>query len=122
MLPASLGDIATIETCLPRLEVGRNRAKIAGVSRPCRPIGAATARSSGGIDMTTVVLNRRTLLVAGGSVLATGVSGPLWPARAQGLSPTPSMAGGSNNYRKGAPIVERIGKGGFWMSGTVRRA
>ena len=32
------------------------------------------------------------------------------------------MSGGANNYRKGAPIVERIGKGGFWMSGTVRRA
>jgi hypothetical protein len=29
---------------------------------------------------------------------------------------------GSNNYRKGAAFVERIGKGGFWMSGTVRRA
>ncbi len=26
------------------------------------------------------------------------------------------------NYRPGAPIVERIGGGGFWMSGTVRRA
>ena len=32
------------------------------------------------------------------------------------------MSGGSNNYRKGAAIVDRIGKGGFWMSGTVRRA
>ena len=73
-------------------------------------------------DMTTVVLNRRNLLAAGGSVLATGVSGLLLPARAQGLAPTPSMSGGSNNYRKGAPIVDRIGKGGFWMSGTVRRA
>ena len=44
------------------------------------------------------------------------------PARAQGVAPTPSMSGGSNNYRKGAPVVDRIGKGGFWMSGTVRRA
>uniref|UniRef100_UPI0035C7DB33 twin-arginine translocation pathway signal n=1 Tax=Citreimonas sp. TaxID=3036715 RepID=UPI0035C7DB33 len=26
------------------------------------------------------------------------------------------------NYRPGAPIVERIGSGGFWMTGTVRRA
>ena len=69
--------------------------------------------------MTTVVLNRRNLLAAGGSVLATGVSGLLLPARAQGLAPTDSMSGGSNNYRKGAPIVDRIGKGGFWMSGTV---
>ena len=85
-------------------------------------LGGATARSPGGTYMTTVVLNRRNLLAAGGSVLATGVSGLLLPARAQGLAPTPSMSGGSNNYRKGAPIVDRIGKGGFWMSGTVRRA
>jgi protocatechuate 3,4-dioxygenase beta subunit len=72
--------------------------------------------------MTTIVLNRRHLIAAGGSVLAAGASGWLLPATAQGLAPTPSMSGGSNNYRKGAPIVERIGKGGFWMSGTVRRA
>lgn len=72
--------------------------------------------------MTTIILNRRYLLAAGGSVLATGVSGFPLPARAQGLAPTLSMSGGANNYRKGAPIVERIGKGGFWMSGTVRRA
>jgi protocatechuate 3,4-dioxygenase beta subunit len=32
------------------------------------------------------------------------------------------MRGGSNNYRPGAPIVSRIGSGGFWMTGTVRRA
>ena len=72
--------------------------------------------------MTPVVLNRRHLIAAGGSVVAAGVSGLLLPASAAGLAPTPSMSGGSNNYRKGAPIVERIGKGGFWMSGTVRRA
>lgn len=72
--------------------------------------------------MTTVLLGRRTLVVAGGSVLATGMAGLASPARAQGLAPTASMSGGSNNYRKGAPIVERIGKGGFWMTGTVRRA
>jgi hypothetical protein len=72
--------------------------------------------------MTTVVLSRRNLVAAGGAILATAVSGLLLPARAQGLAPTPSMPGGSNNYRKGAPIVERIGGGGFWMTGTVRRA
>src|SRR5271155_5263114 len=73
--------------------------------------------------MTTVVLNRRNVLAVGGSVLATGFSGLLLPAcAAQGVAPTPSMSGGSNNYFKGAPFVERIGKGGFWMSGTVRRA
>jgi len=72
--------------------------------------------------MTTLMLNRRNLLAAGGSVLATGVSGLLSPAFAQGVAPTRSMSGGANNYRKGAAIVDRIGKGGFWMSGTVRRA
>jgi len=41
---------------------------------------------------------------------------------AQGLAATPSMRGGSNSYLPGAPIVERIGGGGFWMTGTVRRA
>ncbi len=72
--------------------------------------------------MIPVVLNRRNLLAVGGSVLATGFSGLVLPARAQGFAPTSSMSGGSNNYRKGAPIVDRIGKGGFWMTGTVRRA
>jgi hypothetical protein len=72
--------------------------------------------------MTTLVLSRRHILAAGGSVLATGATGLLVPASAQGLAPTKSMSGGSNNYRKGAKIVERIGKGGFVMSGTVRRA
>jgi hypothetical protein len=72
--------------------------------------------------MTAVLLTRRSLLAAGGSLAATGLSGLLLPAAAQGLAPTRSMRGGSNNYRPGAPIVERIGGGGFWMSGTVRRA
>ena len=72
--------------------------------------------------MITLLLSRRALIVAGGSVSATGVSGFLSPARAQGFAPTASMSGGANNYRKGAPVVDRIGKGGFWMTGTVRRA
>lgn len=72
--------------------------------------------------MTSVPIDRRSLLAAGGAVLLTGVPGLLVPARANGLAPTPSMRGGSNNYRPGAPIVERIGRGGFLMSGTVRRA
>ena len=75
---------------------------------------------AGGLRLGKTVIGN--LIAAGGSVLATGVSGLLVPAGAQGLAPTPSMSGGANNYRKGAPIVERIGKGGFWMSGTVRRA
>ena len=72
--------------------------------------------------MTTIQLNRRWLLAAGGSVLATGGSALLVPACAKDLAPTPSMSGGSNNYRRDAPIVDRIGRGGFWMTGTVRRA
>ena len=72
--------------------------------------------------MTIASLNRRSLLAAGGSLVTVGVSGLLVPAWAGGLVPTRSMPGGSNNYRKGAPIVERIGGGGFWMTGTVRRA
>ncbi|MCJ9735341.1 Twin-arginine translocation pathway signal, partial [Bradyrhizobium sp. PRIMUS42] len=67
--------------------------------------------------MPMVVLNRRNLLVAGASVLAAGASSLLSPARAAGLAPTESMSGGANNYRKGAAVVDRIGKGGFWMSG-----
>lgn len=61
-------------------------------------------------------------LTTGAAVAATGVSGGLIPAQAQDLAPTPSMRGGSNNYRPGAPIVDRIGGGGFLMTGTVRRA
>ena len=73
--------------------------------------------------MTSVVLNRRRFLAAGGSVVATGVSGLIVvPAGAQGLAPTPTMRGVANNYLPGAAIVNRIGRGGFWMTGTVRRA
>lgn len=59
--------------------------------------------------------------VATASILTQG-PGLLLPSRAQGLAPTPSMRGGANNYIPGAAIVERIGGGGFWMTGTVRRA
>ncbi|WP_299965690.1 twin-arginine translocation pathway signal [uncultured Roseobacter sp.] len=72
--------------------------------------------------MTKTDLHRRHLLAAVGAGLVTAAAGVTTPARAQTLAPTPSMRGGSNNYRPGAPIVERIGGGGFWMSGTVRRA
>ena len=53
------------------------------------------------------------------SALATGL---VRPASAQGLAPTPTMRGGANNYRPGAPIVDRIGGGGFLVTGTVLRA
>lgn len=76
--------------------------------------------------MTSVPHTRRTLLLAGaataGAALTTGASGLLKSARAQGLVPTPTLRGGANNYRPGAPIMERIGGGGFWMKGSVRRA
>ena len=58
--------------------------------------------------MTNGSLNRRRLVAAGGAFVATSVAGMLLPAQAKGLAPTPSMWGGSNNYRPGAPIVDRI--------------
>lgn len=72
--------------------------------------------------MTKFLLTRRSAIAVGGAFLSTGISGLRMPARAKGLSPTPSMRGGSNNYLSGAPIVDRIGGGGFWMTGTIRRA
>ena len=65
---------------------------------------------------------RRTFLAAAGAVIMTGASGLRIPARAQGIAATKTMRGGSNNYIAGAPIVDRIGSGGFWMTGTVLRA
>ena len=72
--------------------------------------------------MTKRLSTRRSFLTATGAVAATGFSGLLVPASAQEYAPTRTMRGGSNNYYPDAPIVDRIGKGGFWMSGTVRRA
>ena len=72
--------------------------------------------------MTNILSSRRRFLTAAGVVMATGATGQLEHVYAQELSATRSMRGGSNNYRPGAAIVERIGAGGFWMSGTVRRA
>ena len=66
--------------------------------------------------------NRRTVLAGAGAMILTAANGLIVPARAQGVAPTPSMRGGANNYRPGAPIVESIGGGGFLMTGTVRRA
>lgn len=65
-------------------------------------------------------LPRRTVLATGTAALLT--SGLTIPARAAGLAPTLTMRGGANNYRPGAPIVDRIGGGGFLMTGTVLRA
>lgn len=69
--------------------------------------------------MTQFLFSRRGVLAATAASAATGL---VVPAQAQGLAPTRTMRGGANNYRPGAPIVERIGGGGFLMTGTVRRA
>jgi hypothetical protein len=80
----------------------------------------------GETPMTRILPTRRTFLLAGaataGAVLMSGAASLPGRAHAQGLAPTLTMRGGSNNYRAGAPIVERIGEGGFWMTGSVRRA
>lgn len=72
--------------------------------------------------MPNFKFTRRSVIGAGGAALATATTGLLTPAFASGLAATSTMRGGANNYRPGAPIVERIGGGGFTMSGTVRRA
>ena len=71
--------------------------------------------------MTAQILTRRSF-VAAGTGLVVGASGLVAPNQAAALAPTRTMRGGANNYRPGADIVEKIGGGGFWMSGTVRRA
>ena len=70
--------------------------------------------------MSERIITRRSLIMTGASLAATGLAG--YPSLAEGLKPTPSMRGSANNYIPGAPIVEKIGSGGFWMTGTVRRA
>ncbi|MCK0140736.1 twin-arginine translocation pathway signal [Aliiroseovarius sp. F47248L] len=72
--------------------------------------------------MSQTLIKRRTLLSTAIAAAVTGSAGLLLPASAQSLAPTRSMRGGSNNYLPGAPIVDRIGNGGFLMTGTVRRA
>ena len=77
-------------------------------------------------DLIAALPTRRAFLAIagaiGGAAVVTGGTGLLVPAWGQGLAATPSMRGGSNNYLPGAPIVDRIGGGGFWMTGSVRRA
>lgn len=76
--------------------------------------------------MTHTHSTRRDFLIASaaraGTALVIGTTALRIPAYAQNLAPTPTMRGGANNYIPGAPIVSRIGNGGFWMTGTVRRA
>ena len=76
--------------------------------------------------MNDVSKTRRTLMATGvataGAALLGGVGGLIQPVQAQTVKPTPTMRGGANNYRAGAPIVDRIGQGGFLMTGSVLRA
>lgn len=76
--------------------------------------------------MTRFDPTRRAVLLGAGALGAAGLvagrAGLVVPAAASGLAPTPTMRGGANNYLPGAPLVERIGGGGFLMTGTVRRA
>lgn len=65
---------------------------------------------------------RRRFLATSGILLASASTSVPRIASANNIAPTRSMRGGSNNYLPDAPVVERIGNGGFWMSGTVRRA
>jgi hypothetical protein len=80
----------------------------------------------GETEMTLIHSTRRDFLAfsaaAGSALLMPEYSGLITPGQAQGLAPTPTMRGGANNYIPGAPIVQRIGKGGFLMSGSVRKA
>lgn len=72
--------------------------------------------------MKNTLTSRRSFITAA-AMVATGASGIAVPALgAKMVKATKSMRGGSNNYLKGADIVDRIGGGGFWMTGTVRRA
>lgn len=76
--------------------------------------------------MSIFTPKRRNFLInsaATGTLLLSGGGTSLFSGNAHAqLAPTPTMRGGANNYRPGAPVVERIGNGGFLMTGTVRRA
>ncbi len=73
--------------------------------------------------MSRVLKKRRQFLIMSAAsstaILAGAVS---QTALAKELDATETMRGGANNYRPGAPLVDRIGGGGFWMTGSVRRA
>ncbi|MBN9670851.1 twin-arginine translocation pathway signal [Roseibium aggregatum] len=74
--------------------------------------------------MSSFLFTRRSFLTTAGMTGMTLAQGPVGlslPAQANGLAPTRTMRGGSNNYRPNAPLVDRLGSG-FWVTGTVRRA
>lgn len=70
--------------------------------------------------MTKHLIDRRKFLTT--TVAASVAPGFIIQTHANSVAATKSMRGGSNNYLPGAPIVDRIGGGGFLMTGTVRRA
>ncbi len=76
--------------------------------------------------MNAFEMHRRRVVSAGAAAAGLSLLGSaptlIATANAAGVAPTPTMRGGANNYRAGAPIVERIGGGGFLMTGSVRRA
>lgn len=72
--------------------------------------------------MKNTLETRRKFLALAGTALFTNGLGTLTTASANSYPATRSMRGGANNYLPNAPIVEKIGGGGFWMTGTVRRA
>lgn len=72
--------------------------------------------------MATPSQTRRSFVSTAATALLVSASGLPNPVAAKSVDPTPSMRGGANNYRPGAPLVDRIGGGGFWMTGTVLRA
>lgn len=64
--------------------------------------------------------NRRSFLVTAGLTSAALVQGPVGALAAQ-YTPTRTMRGGANNYRPGAPVVDKLGNG-FFVRGKVLRA
>lgn len=64
---------------------------------------------------------RKFLTIASTALISSGM-GSLQGASANSFPATRTMRGGANNYLPNAAIVEKIGGGGFWMTGTVKQA
>lgn len=76
--------------------------------------------------MTYESLSRRSILLATAGFAATTVlprslGFAASAAAATGFAPTATMPGGANNYRRNAPMVDRLGSG-FFVRGKVLRA
>jgi protocatechuate 3,4-dioxygenase beta subunit len=72
--------------------------------------------------MSKRIVNRRQFLELCSTATAALAVAQAPHVAAANFSPTKTMRGGANNYLPNAPIVDKIGQGGFWMTGTVRRA